>query len=298
VAAPATVTVPGPLAVTATAAATSPDAELSGFVVLTRGADRRRVPYWLRVAVPALGSARTVPLARPGAYKATTRGGASLVSRYRYPESPTEHGFATDLAGPERVYRVNVARAVANFGVVVTSRASGVRVEPRVVHAGDENRLTGYPALPFNLNPYLRTFERPVLAAGAILPARGAYDVVFDGPSAASAGAFSFRYWIDDVRPPKLSFRSRTVRRGALLTIGATDAGSGIDASSLVLRIDGKERGARIGAGRIRIPTGGLARGRHSLILQLSDYQETRNMENVARILPNTAFLRTSFTVR
>ena len=295
---PATVAVPGPLPVTVTTGASSPDAELSGFVVLTRGTDRRRIPFWLRVAAPALGGAKTVSLARPGVYKTTTRGGTSLVSRYRYPESPTEHGFATDLAGPERVYRVNVGRAVANFGVVVTSRARGVQVEPRVVHAGDENRLTGYPALPFNLNPYLRTFERPVLAAGAILPARGAYDVVFDGPGAASAGAFSFRYWIDDVRPPKLSFRTRTVRRGALLTIGATDAGSGIDVSSLVLRIDGKERGARVGAGRIRIPTGGLARGRHSLVLQLSDYQETRNMENVPRILPNTAFLRTSFTVR
>ena len=71
---------------------------------------------------------------------------------------------------------------------MVTSRARGVRVEPRIVHAGDERRLTGYAALPFNLNPYLRTFGDPVLAAGAILPAAGRYDVVFDSPSAARAG--------------------------------------------------------------------------------------------------------------
>jgi hypothetical protein len=238
------------------------------------------------------------PLTRPGVYTATTRGGSSLVSHYRYPESPTDRGFATDLAGPERVYRVTVGRPVANFGVVITRRNKGVLVQPRVVEAGDENRLTGYPALPFNLNPYLRTFEAPVLAAGAILPARGAYDVVFDGPSAASAGGFSFRYWIDDVKPPTLSFRTRAVRRGGLLRIAVRDAGSGVDPSSLVLRIDGAERGARVRAGEIRIPTGSLSRGRHPLVLQVSDYQETRNMENVGRILPNTAFLRTSFVVR
>ncbi|HXH88055.1 MAG TPA: S8 family serine peptidase [Gaiellaceae bacterium] len=298
VAVPATVSVPGPLPVTVTTEAGSPDGELSGFVVLTRGAERRRIPYWLRVSVPALAGARSTPLVKPGAYKATTRGGTSLVARYRYPESPTDRGFATSLAGPERIFRVNITRTVANFGVVITSRAKGVAVEPRVTRAGDENRLTGYPALPFNLNPYLRTFQRPVLAAGAILPARGAYDVVFDGPSAGSAGAFGFRFWVDDVKPPTLSFRTRTVKRASLLTIGATDAASGIDPSSLAVRIDGKERGARISAGRILIPTGGLARGRHALSLQVSDYQETRNMENVARILPNTAFLRTSFTIR
>ena len=295
---PATVSAPGSMSVTATTGASSPDADVAGFVVLTRGTERRRIPYWLHVSVPALAGAKATVLAKPGVYTATTKGGSSRVSRYRYPESPTDHGFATDLAGPERVFRVSVARAVANFGVVITRRGKGVRVEPRVVLAGDENRLTGYPALPFNLNPYLKTFESPVPAAGAILPARGAYDVVFDGPSAASAGAFSFRFWIDDVKPPTLSFRTRTVKRGTLLAIGVTDGGSGVDPSSLTVRIDGAERGARAGGGRIAIPTGSLSRGRRSLVLQVSDYQETRNMENVARILPNTAFLRTTFTVR
>ena len=295
---PAASTVPGKLLVNLTTAADAPDAEVTGFVVLTRAAERRRIPFWLRVSVPALAGAKATPLVKPGPRSSTTRGGSSLVNRYRYPENPAERGFATNLAGPERVFRVDVARPIANFGVVVTSRAKGVRVEPRIVHAGNENRLTGFAALPFNLNPYLRGFEDPVLAAGVLRPGRGAYDVVFDGPSASTAGAFAFRYWVDDVKPPALSFRTRVVKRGALLTIRATDTGSGVDASSLVLQVDGRPRGARVAAGTIRIPTAGLARGRHSLVLQLSDYQETRNNENVPRILPNTAFLRTSFTVR
>ncbi len=61
-------------------------------------------------------------------------------------------------------------------------------MEPRIVEAGDENRLTGYPALPFNLNPYLRIFQEPVPASGAILPAPGAYDVVFDSAEQGDLG--------------------------------------------------------------------------------------------------------------
>ena len=295
---PPAVTVPGTLPVTLTTDAAATDAALSGFVVLTRGAERRRIPYWLRVSVPALAGAKPTRLVKQGAHKATTRGGSSLVARYRYPESPADHGFATNLAGPERVFRVTVARPLANLGVVITSRAKGVRVEPRIVHAGNENRLTGYAALPFNLNPYLRTFERPVLAAGVVRPARGSYDIVFDTPSAATAGAFEFRYWVNDVKPPALSLRTRIVRRNGTVVVRATDGGSGVDPASVVVAIDGNLRAARFSRGRVVIPTGGLARGRHALVLQLSDYQETRNNENVLRILPNTALLRAVFTVR
>jgi hypothetical protein len=295
---PPVVIVPGSLPVTVTTGPAAPDAELAGFVVLTRGTERRRIPYWLRTASPMLARAKTVRLAQPGAYRATTRGGSSLVSRYRYPESPSGLGFATELAGPERVYRVTLARPAANFGVVVTSRAKGVRVEPRVVRAGDENRLTGYPALPFNLNPYLRTFQRPVLAAGAIRPARGAYDVVFDSPGPGTAGAFTFRFWLNDLTPPTLKLRMRTVKQGSALLLTATDAASGVDPSSLVVRVDGQDPGARFARGVVSIPGGGLRKGRHALTLQLSDYQETRNMENVGQILPNTRVLRTNFVVR
>ncbi|MBA2383638.1 MAG: hypothetical protein H0V68_03105, partial [Actinobacteria bacterium] len=294
---PPTVTVPGTLPVTVTTT-TAPDAESTGFVVLTRATDKRRIPYWFRTGAPALADAKTVPLRRAGLYKATTRGGSRKVTRYRYPESPAGHGFTTSLAGPERVYRVTLRRAAANFGVAITSRAKGVRVEPRIVHAGDERRLTGYAALPFNLNPYLRGFGDLVLAAGAILPAPGAYDVVFDSPTVARAGAFSFRFWIGDTKPPSAVVRARTVRRGAPLVVATSDAGSGVYPASLFVRVDGQRHPARYSGGRILVSTGSLRRGRHALRLQISDYQETRNMENVGPILPNTRILSTTFTVR
>jgi subtilisin family serine protease len=294
---PPTVTVPGALPVTLTTTGAAA-AEAGGFVVLTRGAERRRIPYWFRVSAPALARARPTLLRRQGVHRSTTRGGTRLVSRYRYPESPTGLGFATELPGPERIFRVRLTRAAANFGVVVTSQARGVRVEPRVVRAGDENRLVGYTALPFNLNPYLRIFEAPVLVSGAILPAAGQYDIVFDSPSAARAGAFTFDFWIGDVRPPTLTLRTRTVRRGGDVVVAATDPGSGVDRRSIVARVDGREQQARFVRGQVLLDTAGLARGRHSLVLQVSDYQESRNMENVGAILPNTRILRTTFTVR
>jgi hypothetical protein len=38
-----------------------------------------------------------------------------------------------------------------------------------------------------------------------------------------------------------------------------------------------------------------LAAGRHSLTFTASDYQETKNTEDIAGILPNTRTLRTTF---
>ena len=88
------------------------------------------------------------------------------------------------------------------------------------MHAGDERRLTGYAALPFNLNPYLRTFGDPVLAAGTILPAAGAYDIVFDSRSAASAGKFAFRFWLNDSTPPAVALKTKRVKLGTTLRRG------------------------------------------------------------------------------
>ena len=297
VVAPATVNVPGRLDLTVRTTQAS-DAEATGYVVLTRGTERLRIPYWFGTGTPALAGAKRGALRTPGNYKSSTKGGTTRVTRYRYPENPVGFGFSAALPGPERVFRVTLARPAANFGVVVTSRATGVRVEPRIVLAGDERRLTGYAALPFNLNPYLRTFGELVLAAGTILPAAGAYDVVFDSPSAARAGAFTFRYWVNDVTAPSLALRTRTVKRGGQIVLAASDRGSGIDPASIVFRVDGEEHAGRFTAGTIRVSTAGLRKGRHALRVQVSDYQESRNMENVGRILPNTRILQTTFVVR
>jgi subtilisin family serine protease len=298
VSAPATVSVPGALSIRATATKAAKQGDVMGWVVLTRGTVTRRIPFWLRVTVPQLGRDRHRTLNRPGIYQGNTRRGASRVGCYRYPSNPSALGIAPCLHGPEQVFHIVLKRQVANFGVVLLSRARGTRVQPRVVRAGDENRLTGYAGLPLNLNPYLSTFDQFSPTAGAVRPDAGAYDIVFDTPSRRAAGKFSFRLWIGDTTPPRLRLLTHTVRLGGFLQVSVTDAGSGVDPGSLRATLDGEDVGVRFARGRAGVSTLLLGTGRHRLVFRASDYQEAKNMENSGPILPNSRQLNATFTVR
>ncbi len=295
---PATVSVPGSLSYEAFTSAAAAQGDLSGFVELRRGADVRRVPFWGRVAVRGLARHEPIALRRAGVYRGTTAGKPGRATRYRYPENPSGVGLNTFLRGPEAVYRIRLARRVANFGVVVTQNAPGSRVEPRVVADLDESRLTGYAGLPVHHNPYLDGFRSPVPAAGALSPLPGEYALVFDSATRAGAGRFTFRYWVNDVTAPALRLRTRAVRQGDPVRIAATDAGSGVYGASVTASVDGESTSASFRRGVVRIPTRGFSPGRHRLTLRVSDYQETKNTENVARILPNTRMLTAIFTIR
>ena len=272
--------------------------DVAGFVVFTRGAQTRRIPFWLRVTAPRLARDPHRRLRRSGTYRGDTRHRASRVSCYRYPTDPSPVGIAPCLRGPEQVFRVVLPRAVANFGVALVSRKRGVRVQPRVVRAGDENRLTGYAGLPLNLNPYLSTLDRAAPVAGAIRPDAGSYDVVFDTPNRATAGAFTFRFWVNDTRPPRFHLVTRRVRRGRFVVVRITDGGSGVDPGAVHTVVDGAGVAANFRKGRVRISSSGLRPGRHTLVVRASDYQEAKNMENSGPILPNTARLQARFVVR
>ena len=193
---------------------------------------------------------------------------------------------------------MRIARRAANFGVAVTSQAPGVSIQPRIVAAGDENRLVGFTALPLQLNPYLAGFGAANPSSAAVLPAPGTYDIVFDTASAARAGRFTFRFWIGDTTPPSVRLASRSQ---AALALAVADRGSGVDPRSVVAKID-TQRLTRVGYsrqdGRLRVPLAGVAPGRHTFTLQISDFEESKNMEDVPRILPNTRTFRTAFTVR
>jgi hypothetical protein len=162
----------------------------------------------------------------------------------------------------------------------------------------DENRLTGYAALPINHNPYMELFQTRVPAAGALSPLPGDYAVVFDSASRRGARTFSFRYWVNDVTPPTLRVRARTVRAGQPLTVAAVDTGSGVYPDSVVAFVDGEVAQKRYHGGVISVSTRALAPGKHRLRLRVSDYQESKNTENVQQILPNTRWLTATFRVR
>jgi hypothetical protein len=87
------------------------------------------------------------------------------------------------------------------------------------------------------------------------------------------------------------------VLRGKPVVLAVSDGGAGIHAASLVVQVDGGEHPGSVATGRVLIPTAQLRKGRHTLRVQISDYQESRNMENVGAIMPNTRILTTSFVV-
>jgi hypothetical protein len=291
--APAQVTVPGTLTITVRVPQAAHQGDVSGFIVLSRGGDRRRIPFWFFVERPQLPRERHTLLTRPGDYSADTARGVSRVTTYRYPEVVSA-GFPALLPGREVVFRVRLTRRPANFGVVVIGRGPRVGVEPRIVRDGDENRLAGYTALPLDLNPYRSTDGRHRLVAGVLLAAPGVYDVVFDTPKRGRPGPFRFHYWVGDTTPP--SARILGVRRRAL-EVAVRDAGAGVDPQSVDASVDGLRRPVTYSAGRARVDLSGLPSGRHTLTFRVSDYQETKNTEDISLVLPNTRTLRTSFTI-
>ncbi len=91
---------------------------------------------------------------------------------------------------------------------------------------------------------------------------------------------------------------SKSVAHGQPVHLAVTDAGSGVDASSLIVRVDGHVADHGFRGGVLSVGTARLKAGRHTVRVVVADYQETRNMENVGPILPNTRTFTASFTVR
>jgi subtilisin family serine protease len=268
-----------------------------GFVVLSRGSDVRRVAFWFRVEAPRLGRDPHRTLRGPGLYHGDTARHASRVTSYRYPERGLAPGVPTRLGGPEQVFRFKVRRPVANFGVVIVGHGPHVRVSPRLVAGADENRVVGYTGLPAGLNPYQGSaFAEPVV--GAVLPDPGTYEFVFDTPTGARPGTFTFRFWVNDTSPPSIRLLDRTVAVGQPIRLAVRDSGSGVDRLSLRARVGRKFVRSRYSRGVLSIPTTGRPRGKERLTVTAADYQETKNMEDVGPVLPNTRVLHTTVTLR
>ncbi|HEY4349001.1 MAG TPA: S8 family serine peptidase [Gaiellaceae bacterium] len=271
------VSVPGRLIVTAAVPRSAPNGDATGFVVLTHGADTRRIPFWVEVDHPLLAVEHAVKLARPGIYHGNTLGGPEKILRYRYPTAGD-----TPYPGPERAYIVHVTGNVANFGVAVLSG----HAIPHVMFARDENHLVGFTGLPTDINPYLDSFGESRPVAGDVLPAPGTYEIVFDTRSKQAAGPFTFRYWVNDSRPPKIHVVSTG---GKSIRLSVTDAGSGVDPDSIKATLDGHSVLEHFVDGHLSLPA---SRGGHLVIVTASDFQELKNMEDVAAIKPNTTTLR------
>jgi subtilisin family serine protease len=269
----------------------------TGFVVLTRGSDVRRIAFWFHVEVPRLELERHRTLGRPGLYHGSTAGGASRVSSYRYPVRGLANGVPTRLGGPEQVFRFTLRRRVANFGAVIVGHTAAAHVSPRLVADDDENRLVGYTGIPANLNPY-QDFGRAEPVVGAVLPDPGVYDFVFDTPTGKTPGAFSFRFWVNDTTPPSIRLLTPRAVVGRRIRFAIRDSGSGVDPTSLRVKVGSAGARFTYAHGVLSIRTASLAPGKTRVTVTASDYQEAKNMEDVGPVLPNTRVLATTVTLR
>jgi hypothetical protein len=203
----------------------------------------------------------------------------------------------TRLGGPEQVFRFTLRRPVANFGIAIVRHAKGVQISPRLVAGNDENRVVGYTGMPASLNPYLG-LSHAEPAVGAVLPDPGTYEFVFDTPTHAKPGAFTFRFWVNDTTPPSIRRLGRVVTIGRSLRFAVHDSGSGLNPRGFHARIGDRVVRVRYADGVLYLRTKGLRPGRRAVVVKASDYQETKNMEDVGPVLPNTRVLHTTVTLR
>jgi len=286
--APTSATVPGTLQLDATAAAGAHTGNVDGWIGLTCAGQMRRIPFWLRVSTPQLGRKKAIKLVHAATYQGNTKKKTALVDRYLYPERVP--GLPTLLKGPEQVFRLTLKSSIQNFGVVVLSHARGVSVSPRIVLGSSEDRLAGLTALPVNVNPYVDLYGSVEPVAGVLRPGPGLYEIVFDTTSAARAGRFRFHLWINDRTPPRIRLLSRMK---GLVTVRITDAGAGVDPLSISATSGSKSFKVSFDSrtGKAKINVASLVAG-GTLVVRVSDYQESKNDENAGALLPNTREIR------
>ncbi len=292
--------------IVASAAAGSPRGDNYGFVVLERGADRIRVPYYFSVVLPQIGKAPRVNIKK--LQVGDTSKGTNFVNEYRFPAYPfsppafyTGPGMHED--GAEQVYTVHINGHVANAGAAIIATGNNALPEPWFLGSPNEDDVQGYPGTPVNVNGLTFTYQFDALAAGLAFPREGKYYAVVDSRAdpytdESFKGQYLLRFWQNDVKVPKFTFLTKRVTAGRpLLAAIATDRGAGIDPLSLVI---GYKRILLLAA--FYDPSSGLVIwlldgapkigvGKTPMIAVASDYQESKNVDQAGEnILPNTAF--------
>ena len=294
---------------TSTSAAAGDD---YGFIVLRRGEQTRRIPYFFNVQRPQL------PQYRPDQLRAlqvgTTAQGQSRVGSYVWPNEP--FGAPKDFFGPpqhedgaEHVYFVNLNDAVANVGASVIL-SMGV-VDPFFLGSLNENDVQGYAGLPTDVNGLTFDFGLDIGAAGAEFPRQGRYFVSVDSPrdpftGQLLAGRYLLNAWVNDVTPPFAQLVTRRVAAGRpTLVARIFDDKSGVDPLSLVIAYRRILLGAAAydpisGFAVFTIPANApkLVAKKTPAILVSSDFQETKNVNTSGPdAMPNTSYTAAPLTV-
>ena len=90
------------------------------------------------------------------------------------------------------------------------------------------------------------------------------------------------------MKPPSIRLLDRSVIVGRSIRFAVRDSGSGVDPQALRVSIDGQPARFTYSDGVVRVRTKGRPPGKEKLTITASDYQESKNMEDVGPVLPNT----------
>jgi minor extracellular serine protease Vpr len=302
------------LAIGVEAAASAVAGENFGFIVLSRGSEIRRIPYYFAVTRPALASKPALPLR--SFQTGDTRQGGSLASVYRFPTWPFgpppdyPNGPPMEQDGAEALYTTLIDEPVVNFGAAVWSNSDGAFADPWLLGSPNETDVQGQGGTPVNVNNYTFGYRIDVGAAGLTFPLPKRYWISVDAgrdpfTRRLLAGRYALHSWRNDVYPPVARLESRRVAAGRPLIVvrvidfPARGADSGVDATSLTLAY----RRALVAAA-FYDPISGLAifelppqaprlpLGRTGAILIAADYQEAKNLATPGgEPLPNTNYV-------
>jgi subtilisin family serine protease len=308
---------PGGLAfvpVTVTADANAATGTNDGFIVLTGNGVQRRVPYALLVERPALRDAPSTPLKEIEV--GTTAKGTSRVSVYCCPAEPfgpppTYTGAPMNEDGSETLYSFEVNQPLVNFGVSVIGSSAGALIDPFILGSKDENDVQGYAAIPTDVNSLTYDANLDVGAAGVQFPRLQRFYVAVDSradefTNRPQKGRYVLKAWVDDLVGPAVRILTTRVTAGRpLIAAVAVDPQSGVDPLSLVINYNKALVGASAydpasGLVLFGIPAAAppFKAGKTNLILQASDYQETKNINTVGdAIYPNSTFAQKKITV-
>ena len=264
---------------------------------------RRAPPRRGRAANPVLGprgrprprEAQAAPApARPGLHRGTTtRAARARDLGTAIPRTRAGWDRRPILRGQETVYQVQrdgsswrSSASSVDMAAQAWKRSQSQSL-PRVVAGLDENRLAGYAGLPIASQPVLREIPaRRCWRRVRSPPLPGDYAVAFDSGGRARGGPLHLPLLDRRREPTHASAADARCLAGARCCRGGRHR---------IGRVPGRSAPRstaspcpRRSTRRRPDPTSGFASGSHRLLLRVSDYQETKNTENVARILPNT----------
>jgi hypothetical protein len=300
------------LPVTAHSAANAAIGADMGFVVLTKGAVTRRVPYYFEVSRPALANVPATEL--KSLQQGDTVTGQNRVNQYGFPSwpfgPPPAYGAAATAfsqPGAEKLYTIQLSVPVINFGVSVAAQSANSEIDPWVLGSKDENDVQGYAGIPVNVNGLMYDYKADVESAGLSYPLTKRFYVAVDSGSDAFTGQslpgqYVLKAWINDLSPPAVKLVTTQLSAGRPTIVArVTDGQSGVDPLSLVLGYNGSvllgasAYDAVSGLVLFALPSNApkivAAVKKKNLVVSASDYQEAKNVNPIGNdVMPNTAY--------